>query len=77
MSEHGPFQHATSLIPIATGADGHAYIGVDAAVALLRAIANSCRNLADDPACGDLRSAAVAIDREADNLDCRAIEHTT
>jgi plasmid stabilization system protein ParE len=68
--------HATSRIPIATSTDGHAYIGVDAAVALLRAIAETCRNLADDPEAGDLRIAAQAIDLEADNLDCRGIEHT-
>lgn len=62
---------ATSRIPIAT-ADGRPYIPADAVVALLRAIAESCRNLADDPDC-DLRTAAAAIDLEADNLDCRAI----
>lgn len=70
-----PGEHATSQLPIVTSTDGHAYLGVDAAVALLRAIAESCRNLADDPDC-DLHSAGAAIDLEADNLDCRAIEHT-
>ncbi|MEU8569228.1 hypothetical protein AB0C51_12845 [Streptomyces pathocidini] len=66
---------ASSRLPIVTSTDGHAYIGCDAVVAYLRAIAESCRNLADDPDC-DLRSAATAIDLEADNLDCRAIGHT-
>jgi hypothetical protein len=68
-------EHATSSIPIVTATDGNAYIGVDAAVALLRAIAASCRNLADDPDC-DLHGAAAAIDIEADNLDCLGIQHT-
>jgi hypothetical protein len=68
--------HASSRLPIVTSTDGRAYLGVDAVVALLRAIAESCRTLADDPDAGDLRVAADAIDLEADNLDCRAIEHT-
>jgi hypothetical protein len=68
-------QPASSRLPIVTANDGHAYIGVDAVVALLRAIAESCRALADEPDC-TLRSAADAIDFEADNLDCRAIAHT-
>lgn len=67
--------HATSRLPIVTATDGHPYIGADAVVALLRAIAESCRTLADDPDC-DLRTAAAAIDLEADNLDCRAISMT-
>lgn len=69
-------EHATSQLPIVTSTDGHAYLGVDAVVALLRAIAESCRNLADDPDC-DLRGAATAIDLEADNLDCLAIMRTS
>lgn len=69
-------QPASSSLPIATGNDGHAYIGCDAVVAFLRAIADSCRNLADDPEC-DLITLADTLDIEADNLDCRAIEHTT
>ena len=68
-------EHATDQLPIVTDTAGHTYIGADAVVVLLRAIAESCRNLADDPDC-DLRSAAAAIDLEADNLDCRAIERT-
>jgi hypothetical protein len=70
-----PAEHATSQLPIVTATDGHAYIGADAVVVLLRAIAESCRCLADDPDC-DLHTAAAAIDLEADNLDCRAIERT-
>jgi hypothetical protein len=68
--------HASSRLPIVTSTDGNAYLGVDAVVALLRAIAETCRNLADDPEAGDLRVAGAAIDLEADNLDCRGIEHT-
>lgn len=69
-------EHATDRLPIVTDTHGHAYLGADAVVALLRAIAESCRILADDPDSGDLRAAAAAIDLEADNLDCRAIERT-
>lgn len=76
MSGDEDVQPASASIPIATGNDGHAYIGADAVVAFLRAIAASCRNLADDPDC-DLNTAADTIDFEADNLDCRAIAHTT
>ncbi|MFJ9740855.1 hypothetical protein [Streptomyces sp. NPDC101166] len=68
--------HATDRLPLVTATDGHAYLGADAVVALLRAIAESCRNLADEPEC-DLRTAAAAIDMEADNLDCRAIMRTS
>lgn len=68
-------QPASTALPIVTSTDGHAYLGCDAVVALLRAIAESCRNLADDPDC-DLRTAAAAIDVEADALDCRAIAYT-
>jgi hypothetical protein len=67
-----PLPHAADQLPIVTSTDGHPYIGVDAVVALLRAIAESCRNLADEPDC-DLYAASAAIDLEADNLDCRAI----
>jgi ABC-type nitrate/sulfonate/bicarbonate transport system substrate-binding protein len=70
-----PLDHASSQLPIVTATDGHAYLGVDAVVALLRAIAESCRTLADDPD-ASLEAAAAAIDMEADNLDCRGIEHT-
>lgn len=75
MSDDAPAEHATSRLPIVTATDGHTYIGADAVVALLRAIAASCRNLADDPDC-TLAGAAAAIDLEADNLDCLAIQHT-
>lgn len=67
--------HATSRLPIVTDRDGHAYLGAEAIVELLRAIADSCRILADDPDYS-LDAVAVAIDMEADNLDCRAIERT-
>lgn len=76
MTEDQPVQPATSRLPIVTANDGNAYIGCDAVAILLRAMADSCRTLADDPDC-DLNTAADAIDLEADNLDCRAIEHTT
>ncbi|MER5584081.1 hypothetical protein ABT090_20915 [Streptomyces asoensis] len=75
MTDDPPLPHATDQLPLVTSTDGQAFIGVDAVVALLRAIAESCRNLADDPEC-DLRTAAAAIDLEADNLDCLAIMRT-
>lgn len=67
--------HATNRLPIATSTDGHAYLGADAVVELLRAIAESCRMLADDPNYS-LDAVAIAIEMEADNLACRAIERT-
>jgi hypothetical protein len=70
-------EHATDRLPIVTSTDGQAYLGADAVVELLRAIAESCRILADDPDSGGLRAAGAAIDLEADNLDCRAIERTS
>ena len=66
--------HATSRLPIAT-ADGRPYIPADAVVALLRAIAESCRDLVDDPEYG-LGDVAAAIEMEADELTCRAIAAT-
>lgn len=69
-------RHAADQIPVYRGGDGRAYISCDDAVALLRAIAESCRNLADDPDC-DLRSGAEAFDIEADALAFKAIAHTT
>jgi len=68
-------RHAADRLPIVTATDGHAYIPAHAVVALLRAIAETHRDLADDPDC-DLRAGAAAIDLEADAIDCRAIEHT-
>ncbi len=68
-------EHPASQLPIVTATDGRAYLGVDAVVALLRALAASCRDLAHDPDY-DLRSVAVALTVEADHLDCLAIEHT-
>ncbi|MFF0736874.1 hypothetical protein ACFYVK_35335 [Streptomyces chartreusis] len=71
-----PLPHAADKIPIVTANDGQPYAPCDAVLALLRAIAESCRNLADDPDC-DLHSAGAAIDIEADTLEARAIGHTT
>jgi hypothetical protein len=47
----------------------------EAVLALLRAIAESCRHLADDPEC-TLTGAGAAIDIEADTLETRAIAAT-
>lgn len=69
-------RHAADMIPVYSGSDGRAYLACDDTVAIIRAIAESCRSLADDPDC-DLHSAAAAIDTEADALACRAIERTT
>lgn len=71
-----PFQHAADRLPIVTASNGQPWLPCDAVLALLRAIAESCRNLADDPDC-DLHSAGAAIDIEADSLEARAIAHTT
>jgi hypothetical protein len=67
--------HAADMIPIVTGSDGQPYMSCEAAVALLRAIAGSHRENADDPEC-DLRAAAEFIDLEADALEAWAIGHT-
>ncbi|MEV4784008.1 hypothetical protein AB0K53_00890 [Streptomyces tuirus] len=58
-----------------TASNGQPFMPCDAVLALLRAIANSCRALADDPDC-DLHTAGAAIDVEADALETRAIGHT-
>ncbi|OUD04674.1 hypothetical protein [Streptomyces swartbergensis] len=71
-----PLPHAADKIPIVTASNGQPFMPCDAVLALLRAIADSCRTLADDPDC-DLRTAGAAIDVEADALEARAIGHTT
>lgn len=76
MTGHEHIPPASSRIPIVTSTDGQAYIPADAVVLFLRVVAESCRNLADDPDC-DLHTAGAAIDFEADALDCRAILRTT
>ncbi|MGA5869288.1 hypothetical protein [Streptomyces cinereoruber] len=70
-----PVEHVGNQIPIVTAGDGTTYIPAVAVVALLRGIASSCANLADDPDC-DLHTAAAAVDIEADVLECRAIMQT-
>lgn len=75
MSEE-PLEHAADKMPIVTGSNGQPFMPCDAVLALLRAIAESCRNLADDPDC-DLHTAGAAIDVEADALESRSIAHTT
>ncbi|MFE9382343.1 hypothetical protein ACFYMO_03765 [Streptomyces sp. NPDC007025] len=69
-------QPASNRMPIVTATNGQPYIAACNVLALLRAVADSCRNLADDPDC-DLDTAAAAIDLEADALEVRAIHHTT
>lgn len=71
-----PLLHAADKMPIVTANDGQPYLSCEAVLALLRAIAESCRNLADDPDC-DLHTVGAAIDVEADALESRAIAHTT
>ena len=71
-----PLPHAADSLPIVTASNGQPFVPCDAVLALLRAIAESCRNLADDPDC-DLHGAGTAIDIEADTLEARAIAHTT
>lgn len=70
-----PLPHAADSLPIVTAGDGQPYLSCEAVLALLRAIAESCRNLADDPDC-DLHTAGAAIDIEADTLELRAIAAT-
>lgn len=67
-----PGQYVGNLIPMVTADDGRAYISADNVVALLRAIAEAHRDLADHPDC-DLLNGAESIDREADAISCRAI----
>ncbi|MBB4984989.1 hypothetical protein [Streptomyces nymphaeiformis] len=71
-SNETPGEHVGNLIPMVTADDGRAYISADNVVALLRAIAETHRDLADHPDC-DLRDGAASIDREADAISCRAI----
>jgi hypothetical protein len=71
-----PLPHAADRLPIVTASNGQPFMPCDAVLALLRAIAEACRNLADDPDC-DLPGAGEAIDIEADALEARAIDHTT
>ncbi|MCX4232029.1 hypothetical protein [Streptomyces ortus] len=71
-----PLAHAADSLPMVTANTGQPFMPRDAVLALLRAIAESCRNLADDPDC-DLHTAAAAIDIETDALESRAIGHTT
>ncbi|MEU5900582.1 hypothetical protein [Streptomyces venezuelae] len=70
-----PPSHADS-VPIVTASNGQPFMPCDAVLTLLRAVAESCRNLSDDPDC-DLHSAGAAIDIEADALEARAIAATT
>ncbi|MDR3080968.1 MAG: hypothetical protein LBV60_08570 [Streptomyces sp.] len=64
----------TTGLPLVTGADGQPYLGCDAVVSLLRAIADTCDNSVHGA--GDAGAFAAAIHREADALDARAIAHT-
>ena len=68
-------EHATDGIPILVGNDGQPYIGCDAVIALLRAIAEAQRINADEPDI-DIHVMSAAIDIEADALEVRAIAHT-
>lgn len=67
-------QPAVTSIPIVTAPDGQPLMGCDAAVLLLRSIAEVAERLDphDDP-----RALAAAIRVEADALEVRAIAHTT
>ncbi|MFI0135583.1 hypothetical protein [Streptomyces luteogriseus] len=71
-----PCPHAADKILIVTVSNGQPFMPCDAVLALLRAIAESCRTLADDAEC-DLHTVGAAIDIEADALEARAICHTT
>jgi predicted DCC family thiol-disulfide oxidoreductase YuxK len=43
VTDEPPLQHATDRLPIVTDTHGHAYLGADAVVALLRAIEHTHR----------------------------------
>lgn len=68
-----PLQPAVTGIPIGTDGAGQPIICCDAAVDMLRVIADITERLTpdDDPA-----ALAAAIRIEADALECRAIAHT-
>jgi hypothetical protein len=66
---------AFGRVPIYLSTDGRPCLDADTVVLLLRAIASTHRNLADDPDC-DLHTAAEAIDQEADALSVNVILHT-
>ncbi|GHH58392.1 hypothetical protein [Streptomyces candidus] len=66
---------ASGRIPLRPGSDGRPYIEAELVVDLLRAMARTHRNLADDPDC-DLLTAAAAIDQEADALSVNVMLHT-
>ncbi|RSS59821.1 hypothetical protein [Streptomyces sp. WAC01280] len=70
-----PAERIGNKIPIRTDRNGRAWIKASAVTHLLRAIASGCRDFADNPDY-DLRSAAAAIDIEADAIECRAIMQT-
>jgi hypothetical protein len=70
-----PLPHAADRLPIVTASNGQPFMPCDAVLALLRAVAESCTTLADDPDC-DLHTASAAIEVEADALEARAIAHT-
>lgn len=65
----------SSYLPLVTGSDGQPYIGCDAVIALLRAIASASRTNAEDLDI-DVHVVAAAIEIEADALEVRAIAHT-
>jgi hypothetical protein len=66
---------ATSSIPILTW-NGSAWIGCDAAVHLLRSIAVVVES-SSMPTRDVLDTLVESLRIEADNLECRAIAHTT
>ncbi|MFD7705678.1 hypothetical protein [Streptomyces sp. NPDC059786] len=70
-----PTAHAADRLPMVTASNGQPFMPCEAVLALLRAVAESCRNFADDPDC-DLHTAGAAIDIEADVLETRAIAST-
>ncbi|MFD9630105.1 hypothetical protein [Streptomyces violascens] len=64
----------TASLPLVTGPDGQPYLGCDAVVSLLRAIADTCSKTVHDV--DDAGAFADAVHLEADALDVRAIAHT-
>lgn len=69
-----PLQPAMTGMPIGIDGAGQPIICCDAAVVMLRVIADITERLTRDDNPADL---AAAIRIEADALECRAIAHTT
>ena len=74
------FDLVTSGFPITTGTDGRAYLGCDTVIKLLRSIATGAERAVDegnDHPGQVLANLTEVLRLYADDLECRAIAHTT